>query len=82
MKKEGKVSAVKNAVDTQEIMTALVETQNKLQSAQIAFQYVSDPYLVESYIYRINSLQALYGYFLKKAKEAGVQDLRAFNRTG
>ena len=51
----------------------LGESRCLLQQAYAGFNGVSDPDLVESWIYEINALEAQYSYLLKmrKAMEAG-----------
>ena len=44
------------------------DTAQALRRAYDRFNYVSDPELVESCVFEINSLQAKYNYLLRQAK--------------
>lgn len=50
----------------------LSETRSKLQQAFDAFNLVSDPDLIEAWVYEINAQQARYSYLLKRRKELEV----------
>ena len=50
----------------------LCETSRRLQQAYDAFNLVSDPDLVEAWVYEINAQQARYAYLLKRRKALGV----------
>ena len=57
--------------DTQEILERLFHIKSELALAYREFNTESSPELVESNIYKINSLQATYTYLLRQAKAAG-----------
>ncbi len=65
-----------------EIVKQIRETSEKLNSAYSRFEYENNDDLVESVIYEIQSLKALYRYLLKKAKETGVEcaEISVFGR--
>lgn len=46
----------------------LAETGQRLRQAYHAFNLVSDPDLIEAWVYEINAQQARYGYLLKRRK--------------
>jgi hypothetical protein len=56
-----------------ELISALQETGERLRLAEIGFNSVSDPELVDSSVYEIASLQARYNYLIKKAREDGCE---------
>jgi len=56
-----------------ELIEALQDTGERLRLAEIGFNNVSDPELVESCVYEIASLQARYNYLIKKAREDGCE---------
>lgn len=47
-------------------------TMRQLKDAEMYFQSVTDPDLIDQAIYNIESLRKKYTYLLKKAKENGV----------
>ena len=49
------------------------ETSQRLQSAYSRFENESNEDLIDSIIYEIQSLKALYRYLLKLAKEKGIE---------
>ena len=59
-----------------ELRRELGKTAQALRSAYDKFNYVSEPEMVESCIYEINSLQARYSYLLRciKGTETAVSD--------
>lgn len=52
-----------------ELHQELQSTAQELRRAYDRFNYVSDPELVESSIYEIDSLNAKYNYLLRRIKE-------------
>jgi len=50
----------------------LNEARSKLQRAFDAFNLVSDPDLIEAWVYEINAQQARYSYLLKRRKALEV----------
>ncbi|MDO4327292.1 MAG: YaaL family protein [bacterium] len=46
----------------------ILHTQSQLQLARNHFEYVSDPLLVDCYIYEMNAAQLKYQFLLKRAK--------------
>ncbi|MBO5859274.1 MAG: DUF2508 family protein [Clostridia bacterium] len=55
------------------LLCQLRETSERLTAAHSRFENESDEDLLDSVIYEIQSLKALYRYLLKKAKEEGLQ---------
>lgn len=54
----------------------LCETGRRLQQAYDAFNLVSDPDLIEAWVYEINALQARYTYLLKRRKALGAPEMQ------
>lgn len=50
----------------------LCETSRRIQQAYDAFNLVSDPDLIEAWVYEINAQQARYAYLLKRRKALGT----------
>ena len=50
----------------------LCQTGRRLQQAYEAFNLVSDPDLIEAWVYEINAQQARYAYLLKRRKALGL----------
>jgi len=68
------ISATKE--ETNDENDALIDevknTMRQLKDAEMYFQSVTDPDLIDQAIYNIESLRKKYTYLLKKAKENGV----------
>ena len=64
------------------ILTQLRETSTRLESAYRRFVNESIEDLLDSVIYEIQSLKALYRYLIKKAKENGLEcaEISVFGR--
>ncbi len=56
-----------------ELMLQIRDTSQRLQSAYNRFENESNEDLLDSVIYEIKSLKALYRYLLKCAREKGLQ---------
>lgn len=58
------------------------ETSKKLESAYCRFENETNEDLLDSVIYEIQSLKALYKYLLKRAKESGIEcaEISVFGR--
>lgn len=54
------------------LLKELEQTRNALAAAYSSFEYVTDPDLIDSCIFQVNSAQERYKYLLKRAKEAGI----------
>ena len=52
-----------------DLLHSLSRTQREIEQAYNRFNFASDPDLVESYVYEINSLQCRYNYLLRRVKE-------------
>lgn len=64
------------------ILTQIRETSLRLDNAYKRFENECNEDLIDSIIYEIQSLKALYRYLLKLAKEKGVEcaDISVFSR--
>ncbi|MBQ0038044.1 MAG: DUF2508 family protein [Clostridiales bacterium] len=61
---------------SEELHQELRETAQELRLAYDRFNYVSEPELVESSIYAIDSLKAKYSYLLRRIKELNGAPVR------
>ena len=52
-----------------ELRAGLQKTHTLISQAYTNFNSVSDPDLIESYVFEINALQARYTYLLRRVKE-------------
>ena len=52
-----------------ELRAGLQKTHTLISQAYANFNSVSDPDLIESYVFEINALQARYAYLLRRVKE-------------
>ena len=59
-----------------ELERSLQETRLLIAQAYAGFNAVTDPELVESYVYEIQSLQARYSYLLRRRKALEVPSPR------
>lgn len=55
-------------LERQDLEESLSQTRLALAQAYAGFNAVSDPELVESYVYEIQALQSRYAYFLRRRK--------------
>lgn len=55
--------------ERQELLEGLSRTRILIAQAYAGFNSVSDPDLIESYVFEINALQARYTYLLRRVKE-------------
>lgn len=55
--------------ERQELLEGLSRTRILIAQAYTGFNSVSDPDLIESYVFEINALQARYTYLLRRVKE-------------
>ena len=55
--------------ERQELLDGLSKTRVLIAQAYAGFNSVSDPDLIESYVFEINALQARYTYLLRRVKE-------------
>ncbi len=71
---------VKPAQDT--VLIQLRDTSRRLESAYNRFENESNEDLLDSIIYEIKSLKALYRYLMKLAKEKGIEsnDIAIYSR--
>lgn len=61
-----------------ELINEVRKTMKELKDAEIYFQNVTDPDLVDHAIYKLESLRKKYIYLIKKAKKDGI-NLNDFN---
>ena len=67
---------------TDALVTQIRDTSRRLESAYSRFENELNEDLLDSVIYEIQSLKALYRYLLKKAKECGLEcaEISVFGR--
>lgn len=67
---------------TDSLLIQIRETSQRLESAYSRFENELNEDLLDSIIYEIQSLKALYRYLLKKAKENGLEcaEISVFSR--
>ncbi|EMT39636.1 Protein of unknown function [Thermoanaerobacter thermohydrosulfuricus] len=70
------IAVTKNIYDynseNYQLVNEVRQTIKELKDAEIYFQSVTDPDLVDYAIYRLESLKRKYIYLLKKAKKEGI----------
>ena len=59
----------------EEILRAIHQIQQQLECAKNAFANATEDALIDSYIYEIIALHKKYEYFLKAAKDMGLQKI-------
>ena len=59
----------------EEILKSIQQIQRQLECAKSAFANATEDALIDSYIYEIIALHKKYEYFLKAAKEIGLQKI-------
>ena len=57
------------AEERRQLMEMMAQTRVEINQAYAGFNLQSDPDLVDSYVYEINSLQSRYSYLVRRAKE-------------
>lgn len=64
------------------LLRQIRETSDRLNAAHNRFENESDEDLLDSVIYEIQSLKALYRYLIKLAKEKGIEcaEISVFNQ--
>lgn len=67
---------------TDSLVMQIRDTSQKLESAYSRFENETNEDLLDSIIYEIQSLKALYRYLLKRAKECGIEcaEISVFGR--
>ena len=58
------------------LLEGLSHTRALIAQAYSGFNSARDPYLIESYVFEINALQARYSYLLRRVKEMDGTPLR------
>lgn len=58
-----------NEEERRQLMEFMARTRVEINQAYAGFNAQSDPDLVESYVYEINSLQSRYSYLVRRVKE-------------
>ena len=64
--------------ERREILDELRKVKDDLSNAYATFNNVREPELVEACVFEINSLQAQYAYYLRRAKECGSESVEVF----
>lgn len=57
------------AEERQQLKEVMARTRVEINQAYAGFNQQSDPDLVDSYVYEINSLQSRYSYLVRRMKE-------------
>jgi hypothetical protein len=65
-----------------QLLTDINEVKAMLIRAFHTFNDSLEPELVEASVYEINALQSKHAYLLRKIKEHGITDVRAFALSG
>lgn len=58
--------------DKAELILSIEKVKRALETAYANFNFVSEPDLVDSYIYEVKAMQLKYKYLIKQAKELGI----------
>lgn len=58
--------------DRQELLMHINMVKKALDCANSNFEYVTEPELVDIYIYELKAIQLKYEYLINKAKELGI----------
>lgn len=53
----------------QELIQSIQRAKDEIDTVYNNFQYATDPYMIDSYIYELKALQMKYEYLLKCAKQ-------------
>lgn len=61
------------AEERRQLMEMMARTRVEINQAYAGFNLQSDPDLVDSYVYEINSLQSRYSYLVRRVKELEEQ---------
>ena len=72
---------VKEKDNTVYIFENIDDIENQLNIIMNRFNMETDEYLIDSYIYQIQSLNKRYQYFIKQAKRLGLKS-ECFKRKG
>lgn len=62
------------AEERRELLEVMARTRVEINQAYAGFNQQSDPDLVESFVYEINSLQSRYSYLVRRVKELEDRD--------
>ena len=65
-------NVIRETSETHPIIVAIREVCASIDAAQNRFEHESDPDLIESAIYELQSLRAKYRYLLRTAREGGI----------
>ena len=63
--------------EKQALLEGMERTRVEINQAYAGFNQQSDPDLVESYVYAINSLRSRYSYLVRRMKELESREARA-----
>ncbi|MGL4654934.1 MAG: DUF2508 family protein [Sarcina sp.] len=72
-KREKKGSGRSNISDRIYIIRSVEETKGEIERLRNNFDFISDPKLIESLIYKERDAMARYEYLLGQAKEKGIR---------
>lgn len=61
------------AEERRQLLEVMARTRVEINQAYAGFNCQSDPDLVDSYVYEINSLQSRYSYLVRRVKELEEQ---------
>lgn len=73
LKNKGKKKKVISKEQRKELLLAIEKTQLELESVRISFQFVNEPNLIESLIYKEREILARYNYLIKEMKRKKVK---------
>lgn len=62
-----------NEEERRQLLEVMAQTRVEINQAYAGFNFQSDPDLVDSYVYEINSLQSRYSYLVRRVKELEEQ---------
>lgn len=58
--------------DREELILSIEKVKRALEAAYANFNFVTEPDLVDSYIYEVKAMQLKYQYLIQQAKELGI----------
>lgn len=71
----------KTKSDQEDLIVSIEKVKKALNCAYANFEFVTEPELVDSYIYEVKAMQLKYEYLLQQAKALGIISNR-FEYTG
>lgn len=70
-----KINRKKTTKEQDDIIELLEQVQKDIDNVYSKFEYVTDEYLIDSYVYELKALQMRYQYLLKLAKQLLAEDI-------